>query len=356
MKIVVLDAYTANPGDLSWEPLSALGEVEVYDRTAPEDVVARAKDADAVLVNKVRITREVMDALPRLRYVGVLATGYNVVDTKAASKHGIIVTNVPAYSTMSVAQMVFAHLLNITNSVAQYTIEVKSGTWSSCEDFCFYNVPLTELDGRTMGIVGVGNIGMAVARMAQSFGMKVLAMSSKSAKTLKALGIRKASSYEELFSQADVLSLHCPLTDDTQHLVNAERLAQMKPTAILINTGRGPLVDEQALAEALSQGRLRAAGVDVLVEEPPQNDNPLIEAVNCSITPHIAWATAEARERLLTIAIENLKAFAEGKPQNVVNGKRKGKIKKEKAERRNEKGESRKEKAASKRESKQSLL
>lgn len=319
MKIVVLDAYTANPGDLSWEPLSALGEVEVYDRTAPEDVVTRAKDADAVLVNKVKITCEVMDALPRLRYVGVLATGYNVVDTKAASKHGITVTNVPAYSTMSVAQMVFAHLLNITNSVAQYTIEVKSGSWSSCEDFCFYNVPLTELDGRTMGIVGVGNIGMAVARMAQAFGMQVLAMSSKSAKALKALGIRKASSYEELFSEADVLSLHCPLTDDTHHLVNAERLALMKPTAILINTGRGPLVDEHALAEALNQGRLRAAGVDVLVEEPPQNDNPLVEATNCSITPHIAWATAEARERLLTIAVENLKAFADGKPVNVVN-------------------------------------
>ena len=329
MKIVVLDAYTANPGDLSWEPLNALGEVEVYDRTAPEDVVKRAAGADAVLVNKVKITREVMDALPQLRYVGVLATGYNVVDTKAAAKHGITVTNVPAYSTMSVAQMVFAHLLNITNSVAQYTIEVKSGTWSSCEDFCFYNVPLTELDGRTMGIVGLGNIGMAVARMAQAFGMKVLAMSSKSAKVLKALGIRKASSYEELFSQADVLSLHCPLKDDTQHLVNAERLALMKPTAILINTGRGPLVDEHALAEALNQGRLRAAGVDVLVEEPPQNDNPLIEATNCSITPHIAWATAEARERLLAIAVENLKAFVEGKPQNVVNGKRKGKIKNE---------------------------
>lgn len=319
MKIVVLDAYTANPGDLSWEPLSALGEVEVYDRTAPEDVVTRAKDADAVLVNKVKITCEVMDALPRLRYVGVLATGYNVVDTKAASKRGITVTNVPAYSTMSVSQMVFAHLLNITNSVAQYTIEVKSGSWSSCEDFCFYNVPLTELDGRTMGIVGVGNIGMAVARMAQAFGMQVLAMSSKSAKALKALGIRKASSYEELFSEADVLSLHCPLTDDTHHLVNAERLALMKSTAILINTGRGPLVDEHALADALNQGGLRAAGVDVLVEEPPQNDNPLVEATNCSITPHIAWATAEARERLLTIAVENLKAFAEGKPQNVVN-------------------------------------
>lgn len=318
MKIVVLDAYTANPGDLSWEPLSALGEVEVYDRTVPEDVVLRAKDADAVLVNKVKITREVMDALPRLRYVGVLATGYNVVDIKAAHEHGITVTNVPAYSTMSVAQMIFAHLLNVTNSVAQYTDEVKTGRWSKCEDFCFYNVPLTELDGRTMGIVGLGNIGMAVAKMAQAFGMQVLAISSKPAETLETLGICKASSYEELFAKADVLSLHCPLTDDTQHMVNAERLALMKPTSILINTGRGPLVDEQALADALNQGRIRAAGVDVLTEEPPHKDNPLIRAKNCSITPHIAWATAEARERLLAIAIENVKAFAEGKPHNTI--------------------------------------
>lgn len=318
MKIVVLDAYTANPGDLSWEPLSALGEVQVYDRTVPEDVVLRAKDADAVLVNKVKITREVMDALPRLRYVGVLATGYNVVDIKAAHEHGITVTNVPAYSTMSVAQMVFAHLLNVTNSVAQYTDEVKTGRWSKCEDFCFYNVPLTELDGRTMGIVGLGNIGMAVAKMAQAFGMQVLAISSKPAETLEALGICKANSYEELFTGADVLSLHCPLTEDTMHLVNAERLALMKPMAILINTGRGPLVDEQALADALNQGRIRAAGVDVLTEEPPHKDNPLIGAKNCSITPHIAWATAEARERLLAIAIENVKAFAEGKPHNTI--------------------------------------
>lgn len=318
MKIVVLDAYTANPGDLSWEPLSALGEVIVYDRTAPEDVVLRAKDADAVLVNKVKITREVMDALPRLRYVGVLATGYNVVDIKAAHEHEITVTNIPAYSTMSVAQMVFAHLLNITNSVAQYTGEVKTGRWSKCEDFCFYNVPLTELDGRTMGIVGLGNIGMAVAKMAQAFGMQVLAISSKPAETLETLGICKANSYEELFAKADVLSLHCPLTDDTQHMVNAERLALMKPTSILINTGRGPLVDEQALADALNQGRIRAAGVDVLAEEPPHKDNPLIGTKNCSITPHIAWATAEARERLLTIAIENVKAFAKGKPQNTI--------------------------------------
>lgn len=318
MKIVVLDAYTANPGDLSWEPLSALGQLEIYDRTAPEDVVVRATGAEVVLVNKVKITREVMAALPELRYVGVLATGYNVVDIQAAHKYGVVVTNVPAYSTMSVAQMVFAHLLNITNSVAQYTGEVKGGKWSSCEDFCFYNVPLTELDGRTMGIVGLGNTGMAVARIARAFGMKVVAMSSKSVEMLETLGICKAESYEELFASADVLSLHCPLAEDTLHLVNAERLALMKSNAILINTGRGPLVDEQALADALNQGRLRAAGVDVLSEEPPQNGNPLLGARNCHITPHIAWATAEARQRLLATAIENVKAFVEGTPQNTI--------------------------------------
>lgn len=318
MKIVVLDAYTANPGDLSWEPLSALGQLEIYDRTAPEDVVVRATGAEAVLVNKVKITREVMAALPELRYVGVLATGYNVVDIQAAHEHGVVVTNVPAYSTMSVAQMVFAHLLNITNSVAQYTGEVKGGKWSSCEDFCFYNVPLTELDGRTMGIVGLGNTGMAVARIARAFGMKVVAMSSKSVEMLETLGICKAESYEELFASADVLSLHCPLAEDSLHLVNAERLALMKSNAILINTGRGPLVDEQALADALNQGRLRAAGVDVLSEEPPQNGNPLLAARNCYITPHIAWATAEARQRLLATAIENVKAFIEGTPQNTI--------------------------------------
>ena len=318
MKIVVLDAYTANPGDLSWEPLSALGQLEIYDRTAPEDVVVRATGAEVVLVNKVKITREVMAALPELRYVGVLATGYNVVDIQAAHEHGVVVTNVPAYSTMSVAQMVFAHLLNITNSVAQYTGEVKGGKWSSCEDFCFYNVLLTELDGRTMGIVGLGNTGMAVARIARAFGMKVVAMSSKSVEMLETLGICKAESYEELFASADVLSLHCPLAEDTLHLVNAERLALMKSNAILINTGRGPLVDEQALADALNQGRLRAAGVDVLSEEPPQNGNPLLGARNCHITPHIAWATAEARQRLLATAIENVKAFVEGTPQNTI--------------------------------------
>lgn len=318
MKIAVLDAYTGNPGDLPWDDLMALGEVAIYDRTAPEDVVQRAAGAEAVLVNKVKMTREVMDLLPRLRYIGVLATGYNVVDMEAARKRGITVTNVPAYGSMSVAQMVFAHLLNITNSVAYYAHAVKEGRWSTSKDFCFYDDPLTELDGRTMGIVGLGNTGKAVARIARSLGMKILAVSSKSAEELEALGASKASTYAELFTKADVLSLHCPLTEETHHLVNAEHLAMMKPTAILINTGRGPLVDEQALADALNSGRLRAAGLDVLAEEPPVNGSPLIGAKNCHITPHIAWATAEARARLQSIAIENVKAFAEGCPKNVV--------------------------------------
>ena len=317
-KIVVLDGYTANPGDMSWHALELLGEVEVYDRTAPEEVVERAKDAEVVLVNKVKMSAQVIEALPALRYIGVLATGYNVVDMKAAEEHGIVVTNVPAYSTMSVAQMVFAHLLDITNSVGHYTTAVKSGKWAQSYDFCFYDKPLQELAGQTMGIVGLGNIGSAVARIAQAFGMKVLAMTSKGANELATMGISKAESYEELFRQADVLSPHCPLTEDTRHLVNAERLALMKPTAIIINTGRGPLIDEEALAKALNEERILAAGVDVLSKEPPTENNPLVGARNCHITPHIAWATAEARGRLIATAINNVQAFLEGNPINVV--------------------------------------
>lgn len=318
MKIVILDAYAGNPGDLSWGCLPSLGETEIYDRTMPEDVIPRCKGAEIVLVNKVRMTAGVIDSLPCLRYIGVLATGYNVVDLVAARKHGITVTNVPAYGSMSVAQMVFAHLLNITNSVAHYDAEVKRGRWKSSADFCFYDSPLVELDGLTMGIVGLGNTGMAVARMAQAFGMKVLARTSKTVADLQPLGIEKAETYERLFAESDVLSLHCPLDNDTYHLVNAERLALMKPSAILINTGRGPLVDEQALADALNSGRLRAAGVDVLTEEPPLSGTPLMDCPTCHITPHIAWATREARSRLLSIAIDNVRAFAKGKPRNVI--------------------------------------
>lgn len=318
MKIVELDGYAANPGDLSWDGLRELGELTVYDRTAPEDVLERAKGAQVILTNKVVITEELMDKLPDLRYIGVLATGYNVVDIPAARKHGIIVTNIPAYSTMSVAQMVIAHLLNITNQVALHSDAVKQGEWQRNKDFSFSLTPLIELDGKTLGIVGLGNTGTATARIAQSLGMRILAYSSKSADALKEMDIEKAGSYEQLFREADVLSLHCPLTEETHHLVNAERLKLMKPTAILINTGRGPLVDEAALADALNEGRIMAAGVDVLQEEPPRNGSPLINARNCYITPHIAWATKAARERLLNIAVANVKAFMEGKPQNAV--------------------------------------
>ena len=318
MKIVDLDGYAANPGDLSWDGFKELGELTVYDRTAPEDVLERAKGAQVILTNKVVITEELMDQLPELQYIGVLATGYNVVDIPAARRRGIVVTNIPAYSTMSVAQMVIAHLLNITNQVALHSEAVRQGEWQRNKDFSFSLTPLIELDGKTLGIVGLGNTGTATARIALSLGMRVLAYSSKSAEALQQMGIEKAENYEQLFREADVLSLHCPLTEETKHLVNAERLKLMKSTAILINTGRGPLIDEEALADALNEGRIMAAGVDVLQEEPPRKGSPLISARNCYITPHIAWATQAARERLLNIALANVKAFLNGKPQNVV--------------------------------------
>lgn len=318
MTIVVLDGYAANPGDLSWDGLREFGEVTVYERTSPEQVLERAQGAQVILTNKVLITADLMDQLSELRYIGVLATGYNVVEIPAARKHGIVVTNIPAYSTMSVAQMVMAHLLNITNRVALHSQAVKEGKWQTCKDFSFTLTPQIELDGKTFGIVGLGNTGTATARIAQSFGMRVLAYSSKSREVLNEKGIEKVENYEQLFREADVLSLHCPLTDETHHLVNAERLSWMKSTAILINTGRGPLIDETALAQALNEGRIMAAGVDVLLQEPPRKGSPLIGARNCFITPHIAWATQAARTRLINIAVANVKAFMEGKPQNVI--------------------------------------
>lgn len=318
-KIVVLDGYAANPGDISWEPWNALGEVIVYDRTAPDQVVVRAQGAEVVLTNKVILSAEVLAQLPALRYVGVLATGYNVVDLDAARRQGVIVTNIPAYSTASVAQMVFAHLLNITHHVADHAQSVADGGWQNSVDFCYWNSPLIEFDGLTLGIVGVGNTGLATARIAQAMGMKVMAYSSKSVEALQALGIDKAADYKQLFAEADVVSLHCPLTPETHHLVNAERLSWMKPSAILVNTGRGPLVDEQALADALNQNRIYAAGVDVLTQEPPRQGSPLIGARHCYITPHIAWATSAARRRLMQVALENVAAYLAGNPQNVVN-------------------------------------
>ena len=320
MKIVILDAFAANPGDISWEPWEQLPNVEFvrYDRTEPHDTITRCKDAEIVLTNKVLITADVMEQLPKLKYIGVLATGYNVVDVAEASRRGIIVTNIPAYSTQSVAQMVMAHLLNITHHVADHATAVRYGRWEKSQDFCFWDTPLIELDGLTIGLVGLGNTGNATATIAQSMGMRVLAYSSKSADELAKRGIYKASSLNALFREADVVSLHCPLTPDTKHLVNASRLRMMKPTAILINTGRGPLVDEKALADALNAGRIYAAGLDVLQEEPPRHGSPLLKAHNCYITPHIAWATLAARQRLMQIALANVQAFIGGNPQNVV--------------------------------------
>ena len=316
MNIVILDGYALNPGDLNYDCLQQFGTLKVYDRTAPEQVVERAREADAVLTNKVVLGESEFARLPHLRYVGVQATGYNVVDVEAARRYGITVTNIPAYSTASVAQMVMAHLLNITQSVDYYARQNRAGRWSGNPDFCYWDNRLIELAGKQMGIVGFGRTGSAVARLAQAFGMKVAAYTSKPQETLPD-GVEKCS-LESLFATSDVVSLHCPLVPATQLLVNAGRLALMKPTAILINTARGPIVDEQALADALNSGTLYAAGIDVLCEEPPCCESPLLKARNCFVTPHIAWATLEARARLLQICEANLRAFIGGHPQNVV--------------------------------------
>ena len=316
MNIVILDGYTANPGDLSWGSLKELGEVTVYERTRREEIAGRAADADIVLTNKVVMDREMMALLPRLKYIGVLATGYNVVDIEAARERDIIVTNVPAYSTESVAQTVFAHLLTVTNRTEHYAEQNRQGRWAENRDFCYWDTELTELAGKTMGIVGLGHIGRRVAEIALAFGMQVKAMTSKKAEELPA-GIQKAE-LQSLLASSDVVSLHCPLTEGTRHLIHRETLRLMKPSAILINTGRGPLVDDEALAKALNEGRLRAYCADVVTEEPPKADHPLLHAPNAFITPHIAWATVEARKRLLQTAIGNVEAFVNGHPVNVV--------------------------------------
>ncbi len=317
MKIVVLDGHAANPGDLPWESFEALGKLTVYPRTTPAEVIERSMDADAVLTNKVVISDEVMNQLPKLKYVGVLATGYNVVDVKAARKRGIVVTNIPAYSTDSVAQLVFAHLLNICNHVDHYARQNRQGRWTSNPDFCYWDTPLIELSGKRLGIVGLGNIGMKVAQIARTFGMGVYAVTSKHHADLPD-GILK-STLEGMLASSDVVSLHCPLTADTNHLINSDTISMMKQGAILINTGRGPLVDEQAVANALADGHLSAYCADVLSVEPAQPENPLLSCPNAYLTPHIAWATFEARTRLALIAENNLKAFIEGNPINVVN-------------------------------------
>lgn len=317
MNIVVLDGYAANPGDLSWDAMKELGQLTVYDRTPAEEVIARSQEADIVLTNKVVLTADIISKLPHLKYIGVLATGYNVVDTEAARLKGIVVTNIPSYSSDSVAQLTFAHILNISNRVAHYAQLNRQGAWSSNKDFCYWDTPLFELAGKTLGIVGLGSIGMKVANIGRQLGMDIFAMTSKNSSDLPQ-GIQKTT-LDGLLAVSDVLTLHCPLTPQTRHLINQETLSRMKQGAILINTGRGPLVDEAAVAQALQSGHLMAYGADVMSQEPPAADNPLLACPNAYLTPHIAWATYEARVRLMQIATDNVKAFIAGSPVNVVN-------------------------------------
>jgi glycerate dehydrogenase len=317
MKIVVLDGYTANPGDLTWEEFTRLGEFQVYDRTPPEQVVPRAAGAEAVLTNKTVIARHAISALPALRYIGVLATGYNIIDTVAARERGIVVCNVPEYSTANVAQTAFALLLELTDHAGHHAETVRAGKWSGSVDFCYWDFPLIELSGLTLGIIGYGRIGRAVARIAQAFGMRVLAYSRLPASG-NANGVEPVE-LDILLQQSDVVSLHCPLTAETTRMVNAAMIDKMKHSAFLINTSRGGLIDEASLAAALNSDRLAGAGLDVLSTEPPRVDNPLLTAKNCIITPHIAWASQKSRSALLRIAAENLRAWQKGARQNVVN-------------------------------------
>lgn len=316
MNIVILDGYTLNPGDQNWAPVNALGKVTVYDRSSPDQIIERAIDADAVLVNKVILNESVLSQLPKLRYIGVCATGYNNIDINSTNKYGIVVTNVKAYGPASVAQHTFALLLALVNHIELHSQSVRNGDWATSEDFCYWKTPLVELAGKTIGLVGLGDIGSQVAKIASAFGMKVIAYRKNPEQTHNT-DIEMVS-METLFKQSDVISLHCPLTEETKDLINAERLLWMKPTAYLLNTGRGPLINEEDLANALKNKTIAGAGLDVLSCEPPRTDNPLITASNCVITPHIAWASFEARKRLLQMVADNLSAFMEGEATNVV--------------------------------------
>ncbi|CCZ69598.1 D-2-hydroxyacid dehydrogenase [Bacteroides gallinaceum] len=316
MKIVVLDGYTLNPGEREWEELKELGELTVHDRTSQEDVIRRAEGADVVLTNKVVLDRYTLEHLPDLKYIGVLATGYNIIDLEVARKQGIVVTNIPAYSTDSVVQMAFAHILNITLRVGHYANEVHNGVWSAQNDFSYRDTPLVELAGKRIGLVGFGHIGQAMAKVASAFGMKVVVCPHN-------MDMKLPKEYEkaklnDVFSTCDIVSLHCPLTSETKEMVNSFRLSLMKKGSILINTGRGGLIDEKALERALLSGKLLGAGLDVLSSEPPSPGNPLLKLKNCFITPHIAWATQEARERLMKQVVDNLQAWIGGKPINNV--------------------------------------
>lgn len=316
MKIVVLDGFVLNPGDLSWDGLKKLGDCTIYERTAPELTIERSKDAEAVFTNKVILSKDIIEMLTKLKYIGVMATGYNVVDVEAAKQSGIVVTNIPAYSTDSVAQMVFSHILHFTQNVSVHAESVSSGEWTNSIDFSYQKTPQTELAGKTLGIIGFGQIGQAVAKIGLAFNMKVI-FNNRSKKNT---GVEaKQVDLNTLLSESDFISINCPLNSENAGFINKHTIEQMKPTAFLINTGRGPLINEKDLANALNAGRIAGAGLDVLSIEPPEAGNPLIKAKNCFITPHIAWATREARSRLMYIASENIMAFLNGTPQNVVN-------------------------------------
>ena len=316
MKIVILDGYTLNPGDLSWSEIEKFGECEIYDRTLPEETLERVTNAEVIFTNKVLISKELMACLPKLKFIGVLATGFNVVDTLAAKKAGIAVCNIPAYSTQSVAQMVFSHILHFAQNISGHANSVSKGEWAKSKDFAYWLTPQTELAGKTLGIIGFGQIGQTVAKIALALGMQVV-FNNRSKKDTKLDAVQV--DLDTLLSESDFVSINCPLTDENKGFINKAAIAKMKPSAFLINTGRGPLINEQDLAEALNAGQIVGAGLDVLSVEPAAANNPLPTAKNCFITPHIAWATFEARQRLIQIAGSNLKAFVEGKPINVVN-------------------------------------
>lgn len=318
MKIVILDGYAANPGDLSWDWLKQFGELTVYDRTPDELIIPRIADNEIVIINKPVITREIIEACPSVRLIALLATGYNIVDTAAAREHNIPVCNIPSYSTASVAQTAMAHLLEITMRVGEYTNLCKDGTWTNCRDFSFTRGPLTELAGKTVGIIGYGQIGQAFGKLCRAFGMKVLAYAPHRRPELEDDNTRYVN-LDELYSNSDIISMHCPVFPETKKMINRESIAKMKDGAIFLNTSRGQLVDEQALADALNSGKLRAAGLDVVAEEPIRPDNPLRTAKNVTMTPHIGWAPYESRVRLMEILKENIRNFAEGHPINVVN-------------------------------------
>lgn len=314
MKIVILDGFTLNAGDLSWAPVEKFGEVAAYDRSKPEEVLERSQDAEIILTSKVVLNEEIFSKLPKLKYIGVLATGYNNIDLEAAKKRDIVVTNIPDYCSSSVAQMVFAHILELTNRVAHYTTASKNGKWSESPDFCFWDHSIVELDKKVLGLVGLGHIGSKVANIAKSFGMKVIAYDIHPKNTP---GVEFVD-LDTLFKSSDILSLHCPLTKDNTGIINQSNLSKMKKTSFIVNTSRGPLVNEGDLSKALNDGVIAGAGLDVLEKEPAQKDNPLLKAKNCYLTPHISFATLEARSRLIQITADNIEAYLNNKPLNLV--------------------------------------